>query len=78
MLYTGILSPVFLAPFYYYQAKYIKAVQEFSKNEGNTQSAKKLKKTAYTPFIVLLLGFMMTTGYNRHAKRKENSKALEN
>lgn len=66
MLYTGMINPVFLAPFYFYQSQYIKAVFEFRDNEASVQSAKKLKRKAYMPFIVLLTGFMISTGYNRH------------
>jgi hypothetical protein len=62
---TGMISPLFLAPFYAYQLKYIKAVWEFKTNEASVQSAKKLKRSAYMPFIVLLLGFMASTAYNR-------------
>jgi len=72
MLSTGMISPVFLAPFYFYQAQYIQAVWEFRTNEASPNSAKKLKRKAYMPFIVLLAGFMISTAYNRHQKRKEN------
>lgn len=65
---TGILNPVFLAPFYFYQMKYLKAVYEFKTNEASVNSAKKLKRTAYMPFIVLLAGFMGTTAFNRFKK----------
>ena len=71
MLYTGMISPLFLAPFYFYQSKYIQAVWDFRVNEANVQSAKKLKKQSYMPFLVLLAGFMLSTAYNRHNKRKE-------
>ena len=77
MLYTSMINPLFLAPFYYYQSQYVRAVLEFSKNEASVQSAKKLKKTAYNPFIVLLLGFMLSTAYNRHTKRQENKELLQ-
>ena len=70
MVYTGMINPVFLAPFYYYQAEYVKAVFNFKQDEASVNSAKKLKKKAYMPFVVLLLGFMVSTGYNRHQKRK--------
>ena len=66
MLITGMINPVFLAPFYYYQAEYIKAVMNFRAEEASVNSAKKLKKKAYMPFVVLLAGFMVSTGYNRH------------
>jgi hypothetical protein len=70
MLSTGMLHPVFMIPFYYYQSEYIKAVFNFKKEEGSANGAKRLKKTAYMPFVILLAGFMVTTGYNRHQKRK--------
>jgi hypothetical protein len=71
MLSYGMISPVFLAPFYVYQLKYLKAVYEFKTNEASVNSAKKLKRSAYMPFIVLLCGFMASTMYNRHKKRQE-------
>ena len=65
-MYTyGMINPLFLIPFYAYQMKYLKAVSEFKTNGASVQSAKKLKKSAYMPFIVLLLGFMASTAYNR-------------
>lgn len=70
MLYTGMINPVFLAPFYYYQSEYIKAVFNFKAEEASVNSAKKLKKKAYMPFVVLLAGFMVSTAYNRHQKRR--------
>ena len=71
MLYTGMINPLFIAPFYYYQAQYIKSVYEFKENEASVNSAKKLKRKAYMPFMVLLAGFMVSTAYNRSQKRKE-------
>ncbi len=76
MFYTGMINPLFLAPFYFYQAKYMQAVWEFRANEASVNSAKKLKKKAYMPFMVLLAGFMVSTAYNRHHKRKENAELL--
>jgi heme O synthase-like polyprenyltransferase len=35
MLYTGMLNPIFLAPFYYYQADYVKAVLRFKEEEAS-------------------------------------------
>lgn len=34
MTYVGMLNPLFLGPFYYYQIKYFKSVWEFKQNEG--------------------------------------------
>jgi protoheme IX farnesyltransferase len=75
MLSTGMISPVFLAPFYYYQVQYVQAVKEFKEQGASVQSAKKLKKKAYMPFIVLLAGFMLSTAHSRHKKRKETQEA---
>jgi hypothetical protein len=72
MLYTGMISPLFLAPFYFYQAKYMQSVWDFKQNEASVNSSKKLKKSSYMPFMVLLAGFMLSTAYNRSVKRKEN------
>ncbi len=72
MLSTGMISPLFLAPFYYYQANYIQSVWDFKQNEASVNSSKKLKKSSYMPFMVLLAGFMLSTAYNRSVKRKEN------
>ncbi len=71
-----MINPLFLAPFYFYQAKYMQAVWDFRENEASVNSAKKLKKKAYMPFMVLLAGFMLSTAYNRHQKRKENAELL--
>jgi heme O synthase-like polyprenyltransferase len=71
MVWTGMINPLFMAPFYYYQAQYIKAVHEFKTQEATVQAAKKLKKKAYMPFMVLLAGFMVSTAYNRREKRKQ-------
>lgn len=70
---TGMISPIFLAPFFYYQAQYLRSVMEFKTQEGSVNSAKKLKRTAYAPFIVLLMGFMSSTAYNRYQKRRSIS-----
>jgi hypothetical protein len=72
-----MISSVFLAPFYYYQAKNMKAVFDFKDNGGSSQSAKKLKRSSYMPFLTLLMGFLATTAYNRHKKRQENKELLE-
>lgn len=74
---TGMINPLFLAPFYYYQAKYVKSVWDFKVHEGSVNSAKKLKRTAYMPFILLLTGFMLSTAYHRTQKRKLNKPILE-
>jgi hypothetical protein len=66
MFKVGMISPLFLIPFYAYQIKYVKAVWEFKQNEGTPQSAKKLKKTSYMPFVILLLGFVGSTTYKRY------------
>lgn len=50
--------------------KYLRAVYEFKLNEASIQSAKKLKKSAYMPFVVLLVGFMASTSYDRYQKRR--------
>lgn len=50
---------------------------EFKNKEANPQSAKKLKKEAYMPFIVLLMGFMASTGYNRYKKRNQMKQQQE-
>lgn len=76
MLYTGMINPLFLAPFYFYQVKYMQAVWEFRVNEANVNSSKKLKKKSYMPFMVLLAGFMVSTAFNRYQKRKENAELL--
>jgi hypothetical protein len=47
-------------------------VVNFKKEEASVNTAKKLKRTAYMPFIVLLGGFMLSTAYKRAQKRKEN------
>ena len=74
---VGMISPLFLIPFYGYQAKVFQSVWEFRNNEGSSQSAKKLKKASYMPFLILLVGFISTTAYNRKQKRKEHLASLE-
>ncbi len=77
MLQTGMINPLFLGPFYYYQAKSIKSVFEFKNNEANANSAKKLKRASYMPFIILLCGFTATTTYNRYQKRSQKKKEVQ-
>ena len=78
MLQAGMLNPLILGPFYYYQAKSIKSVFEFKSNEANANSAKKLKRASYMPFIILLCGFTATTAYNRYKQRNEKeAKSVE-
>lgn len=71
---TGMISPLFLIPFYASQAKYIQSVFEFKQNGGSATSAKKLKRKSYTPFLVLLGGFVSTTVYKRYQKRRQMEK----
>ncbi len=70
---TGMLHPVLLAPFYYYQYLSIKSVFDFKAQAASPQSAKKLKRTSYMPFLILLAGFTTTTAYKRFMKRKKEA-----
>lgn len=67
---TSMLNPLFLAPFYYYQFHYIKAVLDFKESKGSIASAKKLKRSSYSPFLTLLFGFVATSIYTRQIKSK--------
>lgn len=77
MCYTGMIHPLFMAPFMYYQADYMRSVLQFRTDKASVQAAKRLKKKAYMPFVVLLTGFMLSTAFNRHQKRKENAAEKE-
>ncbi len=35
MVYTGMINPIIIAPFYYYQKEYIKSVREFKDNDAS-------------------------------------------
>ena len=48
----------------------MQSVYQFRSEQATPQAAKKLKKKAYAPFVVLLTGFMLTTAYRRQQKRK--------
>lgn len=71
---TGMISPLFLVPFYAYQVKYIQSVFEFKNNKGSAASAKNLKRKSYSPFLILLGGFVGTTVYKRYQKRRQMEK----
>lgn len=77
MLASGMLHPLVLAPFYFYQAAYLRAVLDFNSNDASVQSAKQLKRKSYMPFIVLLAGFVLSTAYSRREKRAQNLELQE-
>ena len=65
MAYTGILHPYFLMPYAATQIPAFQAVFNFKKNKGDKKAAKQLKRASYPPFMVLLVGFVATTAYNK-------------
>jgi len=66
----GLIHPALLVPFMYYQAKTFNALNQFKHEKASPASAKQVKKTAYMPFLILLLGFFGTTFYNRFEERR--------
>lgn len=73
---VGLIHPTILVPYMYYQAKTFTALKQFKDEKASINSAKQVKKTAYMPFVILLLGFFGTTGYNRYELRREKDKEL--
>jgi hypothetical protein len=43
----------------------------FKSERASKQASKNLKTASYPPFLVLLVGFIGTTGYNKFVKRRE-------
>ena len=68
---VALIHPGVLAPFMIFQAKSFMALRQFYKEEGSKKSAKAVKRAAYAPFMVLLLGFSGTTMWKRYEKRRE-------
>lgn len=68
---AGMLHPVFLAPFMLTQVSAFKAVHTFNKEKASPSAAKNLKRASYPPFMVLLVGFIGTTAWNKYNKRRD-------
>ena len=49
---------------------------QFRSEKASVNSAKQVKKTAYMPFMILLLGFFSTTAYNRFIERRHRDSKL--
>jgi heme O synthase-like polyprenyltransferase len=67
---VGLIHPALLVPFMYYQSKTFTALTQFKNEKASPASAKQVKKTAYMPFLILLIGFFGTTFYNRYEERR--------
>eukprot|EP00355_Strombidium_rassoulzadegani_P005463 CAMPEP_0168616366 /NCGR_PEP_ID=MMETSP0449_2-20121227/4991_1 /TAXON_ID=1082188 /ORGANISM="Strombidium rassoulzadegani, Strain ras09" /LENGTH=250 /DNA_ID=CAMNT_0008657151 /DNA_START=352 /DNA_END=1104 /DNA_ORIENTATION=+ len=68
---VGMIHPLFLFPFTFYQFKHFGAMKQFREEKASKNSAKQVKRTAYMPFMVLLCGFFSTTAVNRFVERRE-------
>lgn len=66
----GVLHPMFLAPFMFYQVKAFQATFKFREEKADKKSSKNLKSASYPPFMILLVGFIATTGFNRFSRRR--------
>ena len=73
---VGLINPWILFPFMFYQLKTFQALKQFKQENASVASAKNVKKTAYMPFVILLLGFFGTTGYNKFNERRNLDKQL--
>lgn len=71
---VGMIHPIILLPFMYYQAQTFTALNQFKNEKASVQSAKQVKRTAYMPFVILLVGFFGTTAYNRFHERRNRDK----
>ena len=71
---VGMVHPVFLPPFMFYQMKQFKALRQFKNEKASVNSAREVKRSAYLPFMVLLVGFMGTTAYQRYEDRREHDR----
>mmetsp|Transcript_7659 Transcript_7659/g.10844 ORF Transcript_7659/g.10844 Transcript_7659/m.10844 type:complete len:112 (-) Transcript_7659:84-419(-) len=67
----GLVHPIFLAPFLATQVNAFRAVHKFYKEKASVSSAKNLKRASYPPFMVLLIGFMATTAWQKFIKRRD-------
>ena len=68
----GLVHPMFLAPFLATQLNAFHSVYRFWRDKANAAAAKNLKRASYPPFMVLLVGFVATTAYNKFNKRRES------
>lgn len=67
----GLIHPYVLLPYFAYQAKTFQALNQFKKEKASVNSAKQVKKTAYMPFMILLMGFFGTTFNDRFNERRK-------
>lgn len=70
MAIQGFINPLVLIPFMGFQAKAFYATYRFRNEKADKKSAKNLKSASYPPFMILLVGFGITTGYDRYKKRR--------
>ena len=75
---VAMIHPVVLPAFLYYQAKTFVALNQFKKEKASSKSAKEVKRAQYMPFLILLLGFFGTTGYNRYFERRKRDEEFRN
>jgi protoheme IX farnesyltransferase len=73
---VGMIHPVVLAPYLLFQMRTFVALRQFKKENGSTNSAKQVKRTAYYPFVILLLGFFGTTAWKRFEERRLRDEEL--
>jgi hypothetical protein len=52
------------------------ALRQFKNEEASTNSAKQVKRTAYYPFVILLLGFFGTSVQKRFEERRLRDEEL--
>lgn len=67
---SGYLNGWVLIPFMVSQYKAFQATAQFKSQKANAKSAKALKSASYPPFMILLVGFLATTGFNRYKRRR--------
>jgi len=72
MTISGYLNPLVLVPFLVAQYKAFDATFKFKQDKASAKSAKNLKSASYPPFMILLVGFVATTGFKRYKRRREH------
>ena len=66
----GMIHPLVLPPYLLFQMRTFVALKQFKNEKASTNSAKQVKRTAYYPFVILLMGFFGTTVQKRFEERR--------
>ena len=67
----GLMHPIFIVPFLATQVGAVRSVYTFHREKASPSAAKNLKRASYPPFMVLLIGFIATTAWDKFNKRRD-------